>query len=33
MKKVKLYSVETVVDNSKFGNYTLLNQIAIDLVN
>lgn len=27
MKKVKLYGIEAVVDNSKFKNYTLLSDI------
>lgn len=27
MKKVKLYGIESVIDNSKFKNYTLLSDI------
>ncbi len=27
MKKVKLYGIESVIDNTKFKNYTLLSEI------
>ncbi len=32
MKKVKLYGVQTVLDNSKFQNYTLLSDITVKYV-
>jgi hypothetical protein len=33
MKKVKLYSIESVIDNSLFKNYTLLNISSVKYVN
>ncbi len=33
MKKVKLYGIEAVVDNTKFKNYTLLNDMLNTHVN
>jgi hypothetical protein len=33
MKKVKLYGIESVVDNNRFKNYTLLSDILVNHVN
>lgn len=32
MKKVKLYAIESVIDNSKFKNYTLLSNLTLQYV-